>query len=138
MEKTMISRTTLEELQDDELAGAKSVIDDILRKRDEQRKAEAIENARAVKAKALSDARAVLAAAGLTLKALGKNGKKKAGRGIVYRSGHTYRHPANASLVWNAKGKKPIWLVELEASGGTPMEVASLSADDGKEAKRAG
>ena len=126
----MISATMLDELKDDELRTTQGLIDDILRKRDEDRKARALENARAIDARALSEKRAVLAAAGLTLKALGSNGKKKAAKGPLYHSGRSYQHPANKTLVWNAKGQKPNWLRKLEAAGGKAIELAGLPAND--------
>ena len=119
----MISTTMLDGLQDDELRNTKSLIDDILQTRDEKRKADAIENARAVRAKALQEERAILAAAGLTPKALVKGSKKKAGRGPIYVGGRTYQHPANKVLIWNAKGQKPNWLRELEAQGKSAIEI---------------
>jgi hypothetical protein len=126
----MISATMLDELKDDELRTTQGLIDDILRTRDEERKAQALENARAIDARALNEKRAVLAAAGLTLKALGNNGKKKAAKGPLYHSGHHYQHPTNKALIWNAKGQKPNWLRELEAQGGKAMELAVLPAND--------
>src|SRR5580693_7445608 len=109
----MITSATLNELQDDELSSTRGLIDEILRKRDEDRKARAI-----------IDAKATLAAAGLTLKDLNGNGKKKTAKGPVYHAGHSYQHPTNKSLVWNGKGKKPHWLVGLEADGEAVVEVA--------------
>jgi DNA-binding protein H-NS len=120
----MISIATLNELQDAELRTTQSLITDILRKRDEDRKEKALEEARAIDARALNEKRAVLAAAGLTLKNLNGNGKKKVAKGPVYHIGHTYQHPTNKALVWNGKGKKPNWLVEIEADGKKPLEIA--------------
>ena len=121
----MISTSMLEGLQDDELKSAKSLIDEILQKRDDDRKAKALEDVRAIDARALNEKRAVLAAAGLTLKAFDGNGKKKASKGPVYHSGHFYQHPTDRTLVWGAKGKKPGWLVSLELQGTTPVEVSN-------------
>lgn len=118
----MISTTMLDGLQDDELRSTRTLIDEILHKRDDERKARAIEDAKAVKAKALADARAVLAAAGLTLKALGGSVRRKSPKS-PYLGGHTYQHPANKALVWNAKGQKPNWLRELEAQGKSAVEI---------------
>jgi DNA-binding protein H-NS len=99
-------------LQDDELRVVIEQSQGLLKERDDERKA-----------KALNDARAVLAAAGLTLKDLNGKGKSKTAKGPVYHGGHTYQHPANKSLTWNAKGKKPGWLVELEGRGEATIEV---------------
>jgi DNA-binding protein H-NS len=109
----MISIITLNELQDADLRATIEQAEGILKQRDADRKAKAIENARAT-----------LAAAGLTLKDLGGNGKSRNGKGPVYHIGHTYQHPTNKSLVWNGKGKKPNWLVEIEADGKKPLEIA--------------
>lgn len=109
----MITSATLNELQDDELSSTRGLIDEILRKRDEDRKAKAIE-----------DARATLAAAGLTLKDLNGNGRSRSGKGPVYHTGHSYQHPTNKALVWNGKGKKPNWLLDIEADGKKPLEIA--------------
>jgi DNA-binding protein H-NS len=113
----MISIAMLNELQDGELRTTIDQAEGILKQRDDERKARAI-----------VDARATLAAAGLTLKDLNGNGKRKAGKGLVYHSGRAYQHPANKALVWNGKGKKPGWLVELENAGGRAVE--SQAAND--------
>ena len=76
----MISAATLNELRDDELRAFISQAEGILKQRDDERKARAIVDARAVQAKALNDAKAVLEAAGLSLKDLGGNVKKKAAK----------------------------------------------------------
>jgi DNA-binding protein H-NS len=109
----MISIATLNELQDAELKTTIEQAEGILKQRDADRKAKAIE-----------DARATLAAAGLTLKDLNGNGKKKTAKGPVYHGGHTYQHPTNKALTWNAKGKKPGWLAELESEGERAVEIA--------------
>jgi DNA-binding protein H-NS len=119
----MISIATLNELQDAELRNTIEQAEGILKQRDADRKAQAIENARAT-----------LAAAGLTLKDLGGNGKKKAAKGPVYHSGHTYQHPTDKTLSWNGKGKKPNWLVSLETEGGKATERAAMDANDDHEA----
>src|ERR1035437_2526214 len=106
----MISLSTLNDLQDAELRTVIEQSQGLLRQRDEERKA-----------KALNDARAVLAAAGLTLKDLNGRGKAKAPKGPAYHGGHTYQHPMNKALTWTAKGKKPGWLVELEGQGKAAM-----------------
>jgi DNA-binding protein H-NS len=76
------------------------------------------------KDKALAEARAMLAAVGLSLKDLSGKGKKAAKAGQTYHGGHTYQHPTNKALLWQAKGKKPSWLVALEAEGGKAVERA--------------
>jgi DNA-binding protein H-NS len=111
----MISISMLDVLQDGELRTTIEQAEGILKQRDADRKAKAIENARAT-----------LAAAGLTLKDLGGNSKRKAARGPVYHSGHTYQHPANKTLLWNGKGKKPGWLVELELRGEKATEIEPI------------
>ena len=108
----MISNATLNELQDDELRAVMSQAEGLLKKRDEDRKA-----------KAMEQAKATLAAAGLSLKDLIAKGKGRNAKGHVYHSGHTYQHPTNKALVWNGKGKKPHWLAVLETEGKTAIEV---------------
>lgn len=110
----MISLSMLGALQDAELRVVIEQSQGLLKQRDEERKA-----------KALNDARAVLAAAGLTLKDLNGKGKSKVSKGPVYHGGQTYQHPADKTLTWNAKGKKPGWLVELESQGKAAVEVSN-------------
>jgi DNA-binding protein H-NS len=107
----------LDALQDGELRTVIEQCNGLLKQRDEERKAKAMEQARSLQAKALNEARAVLEGAGLSLKDLGGNGKKKRVKAPVYHAGHTYQHPTNKALTWNGKGKKPGWLTELEAGG---------------------
>jgi DNA-binding protein H-NS len=107
----MISIAMLNELQDGELRTTIAQAEGILKQRDADRKAKAIE-----------DARATLAAAGLTLKDLNGKGRSKAAKGPVYHTGHAYQHPTNKTLVWTGRGKKPNWLVELESAGGMALE----------------
>jgi DNA-binding protein H-NS len=76
------------------------------------------------KDKAMAEARATLAAVGLSLKDLSGRGHKSA-KGHVYRGGQVYRHPTNKALTWAGKGKKPGWLVTLEAEGGKAVEAAN-------------
>jgi hypothetical protein len=109
----MISLAMLNELQDGELQTVIEQSQGLLSKRDEERKARAMETARST-----------LAAVGLSLKDLGGNGRKKALKGPVYHGGRSYQHPVNKALVWNAKGQKPNWLRDLEAEGKTAVEVA--------------
>jgi DNA-binding protein H-NS len=109
----MISLSTLNDLQDAELRMVIEQSEGLLKQRDEERKAKAIEQARAT-----------LAAVGLTLKDLNGKGKTKTPKGTVYHGGHTYQHPTNRALTWNAKGKKPGWLVELEGQGKAAIEAS--------------
>jgi hypothetical protein len=105
---------SLEKCGDDELRAVAARCEELLAERDRQRKD-----------KALEQARAILAGAGLSLKdvAAGKP-QKNGGKGPVYHGGHTYQHPSDKTKTWNAKGQKPTWLRELEASGGKAVEVA--------------
>src|SRR5947207_2122043 len=107
----MIKPDTLDALSDEELRTVIAQSQGLLRKRDEERKA-----------KALSDARALLESVGLSLKNLGGKGKKKGGQAL-YKGGRVYQHPTDKALVWKANGQKPNWLRELEAQGGKAVEV---------------
>jgi DNA-binding protein H-NS len=107
----MIKPDMLDVFSDEELGEVKVLADKLLKHRDEERKA-----------KALEQARAVLAAAGLSLKDLSR-AKIKAARGPSYKAGHTYQHPTNKALTWNAKGQKPKWLRELENEGKPAMQL---------------
>ena len=115
----MIKVDMLEGYNDDEVRGIIDLAGKLLKSRDDDRKA-----------KAMEQARATLAAVGLTLKDLGK-AKPKVAKGPLYRGGHTYQHPTNKTLVWNAKGQKPNWLRELENAGEKPLE---LPASDVRKA----
>jgi hypothetical protein len=76
------------------------------------------------KEKALEQARTILTAAGLKLSDVATGKAQKNGtKGPVYHGGHQYQHPTNKALIWGAKGKKPAWLAELEASGGKAVEL---------------
>lgn len=94
----MIKADMLDAFSDEELGEVKLLADKLLKHRDEERKA-----------KALEEARATLAAAGLSFKDLSR-ARIKPAKGPTYKGGNTYQHPANKSLVWNAKGQKPKWL----------------------------
>ena len=106
----MIKPDMLDAFSDEELGEVKVLADRLLKHRDEDRKA-----------KALQEARATLAAAGLTFKDLSR-ARIKPPKGPSYKGGHIYQHPANISLVWNAKGQKPKWLRELEERGERTIE----------------
>jgi hypothetical protein len=99
-------------LNDDELRAAIKQAEGILKQRDDDRKA-----------KARSDARALLASVGLSLKDINGRSRVRSASAPVYQGGHLYQHPANKALVWNAKGQKPKWLRELEGEGGMAVQV---------------
>ena len=102
---------TLDGLSDSELQAVIGRATELLKQRDDKRKAEAMEQARAL-----------LASVGLSLRDL--NGKAKAKtKGPVYHGGRTYQHPTNKALTWKGSGKKPAWLVALEAEGKPAIEV---------------
>jgi DNA-binding protein H-NS len=104
---------TLDALNDDELRSAIARSQELLKTRDEERKA-----------KATAEARALLASVGLNFKDVVAGGKgAKSAKPPVYRGGMHYQHPAKKELTWNAKGQKPNWLRELEAQGGKAVEV---------------
>jgi DNA-binding protein H-NS len=105
---------TLDALKDDELRAVIARCQELLQARDEERKA-----------KALNDARALLASVGLSLKDINGKHKMKSAKAPAYRGGHSYQHPVKKDLVWNAKGQKPNWLRELEAGGERAVEIAS-------------
>jgi H-NS histone family len=106
----MIKDDMLDAFSDEEIHKVKALADKVLKFRDDERKATAMEQARAT-----------LAAVGLTLKDLVK-GKIKPVKGPQYKGGCLYLHPADKTLVWNAKGQKPKWLRDLEADGGKAIE----------------
>jgi DNA-binding protein H-NS len=127
---------TLDGLNDDELRAIDARVQELLKIHDEERKAKALADARALKAKALADARAVLASAGLSLKDM--SGKKpRSGKAPGYHVGRSYQHPANKALAWNGKGQKPAWLRELEGEGGKAVELVG-APDSAPPVKRAG
>ena len=105
---------SLEKCGDDELRAVAARCEELLAQHDRQRKD-----------KALEQARVILAGAGLNLRDVASGKPHKNGsKGPTYHAGHQYQHPTNKALTWNAKGQKPTWLRELEASGGKALEVA--------------
>ena len=104
---------TLDALADDELRAVIARAETLLRQRDTERKD-----------RALADATARLAEVGVTIKDLIKGKSKKPAKGPTYHGGHTYQHPTNKALTWRGAGKKPGWLVALEADGGKAVEIA--------------
>src|SRR5580704_8191046 len=104
---------SLNGLADEDLQALIGKCNELLSERDRQRKE-----------KALEQARTILAGAGLSLKDVASGKPKNGnGKGPVYHGGHSYQHPSDKTKVWNAKGQKPTWLRELEASGGKAVEV---------------
>jgi len=102
---------TLDGLSDSELQAVIEHSQALLKQRDDDRKA-----------KALEQARTLLASVGLSLKDVAGKAHKGNGKS-VYHGGTQYQHPANKTLTYNGKGKKPGWLTALEAEGGKAVEV---------------
>jgi hypothetical protein len=109
----MTKNDTLESFKDEELQDIIGRAQALLKQRDEDRKA-----------KALEEARTLLASVGLSLKDVAAGRPTKNGKGPIYHAGHQYQHPTNKALSWNGKGQKPNWLRELEAQGGKVVEAA--------------
>jgi len=107
----MIKDDMLDAYSDEDILAIKALADKVLKSRDDERKARAME-----------EARATLAAVGLTFKDLVR-ARIKPAKAPQYKSGCQYQHPSNKALVWNAKGQKPKWLRELEAGGGKAIEL---------------
>ena len=103
---------TLDGLNDTELQAVVARSQELLKGRDDARKA-----------KAMNDARTLLASVGLSLKDLNGRGSVRSAKGAPYKGGHRYQHPGDKSLVWNARGQKPHWLRELEAQGSKAVEL---------------
>jgi DNA-binding protein H-NS len=112
---------TLDALNDDELRALTAHANELLKLHDDERKAKAIADAKALRVKMLADTRALLAQAGLSLKDMGTK-KPRSGKAPAYHVGRSYQHPANKDLTWNGKGQKPGWLRELEGEGGKAVE----------------
>jgi DNA-binding protein H-NS len=119
----------LDALSDDELRAVIGRAEQLLKAHDDERKAKALADAKALKAKALADARAVLAQAGLSLKDMDAK-KPRSGKTPAYHAGRNYQHPANKALTWNGKGQKPGWLRKLEGEGGKAVELSAQPAND--------
>lgn len=125
----MSNLDSLSALSDADLSAFGDRVKEIQKARDEERKAKALADAKALKAKMLAEQRAVLATAGLSLKDM--NAKKaRTGKAPAYHVGRQYRHPSDAALTWNGKGQKPGWLRELEGEGGKAVELAPEAAND--------
>lgn len=115
----MIKVDMLDAYNDDDVREIRALCDKVLKLRDDERKAEAMEQARAT-----------LAAVGLNLKDLVK-AKIKTAKGPQYKAGQAYQHPTNRSLVWRAKGQKPGWLRDLEADGAKAIELKVRAKENG-------
>jgi DNA-binding protein H-NS len=107
---------TLDALADDELRAVITRAETLLKQHDTERKD-----------KALSDARSLLASVGLSLKDVARRGPPARAK-PAYHAGRTYQHPADKSLTWVGTGKKPAWLVALEARGQKPIELGGEGA----------
>ena len=117
-----MKQDTLDALSDDELRSTIARSNELLKARDEERKA-----------KATAEARALLASVGLSFKdVIGGSKTTKGAKPPSYRGGMHYQHPAKKELTWNAKGQKPNWLRELEAAGGKAVEVAGAAGENGE------
>ena len=121
---------TLAALNDDELRAVGTRVNELLKAHDDERKAKALADAKALQAKALAEARALLASAGLSFKDIAGKRRIRSGKTPAYHAGRSYQHPSNKALTWNGKGQKPGWLRELEGEGGKPVELAPLAAND--------
>ena len=100
----------LEGTNDDEIRQIKVLADAVLKRRDDARKAEAIEQAREM-----------LAQAEPTFPDVARV-RMKAAKGPSNKGGHTYQHPADKALVWNAKGQKPNGCENGRSSVGRPSK----------------
>jgi hypothetical protein len=107
-----IKADMLDAFNDDDIREVRALCDKVLKSRDDDRKA-----------KAMEQARATLAAVGLTFKDL-VGAKARAAKGPQYKGGHVYQHPTEKTLIWKAKGQKPGWLRDLELNGMAALEVA--------------
>ncbi len=119
----------LDGFNDDDVREIRGLCDKVLKSRDEDRKANALEEAR-------EKARAILSVVGLRLEDLVK-AKAKAAKGPSYKGGQVYQHPTNKALTWQAKGKKPKWLVELESEGERPIEMVGAVAENAGPLRKA-
>jgi hypothetical protein len=93
---------------------------------DEERKAKALSEARALRAKADDYARTPLESVGLSLKSLSGKNKRKGVHGPLYKGGRLYQQPSDQKLVWKANGQKSNWLRELEAKAGSLLRLPAF------------
>ena len=134
----MIRVDSLDALNDNELREIINHSQTLLKQRDEERKAKAIAEVRALRTKTENDARILLESVGLSLKSVNGKSKKKGGQVPLYKGGRLYQHPENKALVWKANGQKPNWLRELEAKGGKPVEVEGANDNAPPTSRRIG
>jgi len=120
----------LSALNDEALRAVIGRAEQLLKEHDDERKAKALADARAVEAKAKAEARALLASAALSFRDITAKRRIRSGKAPAYHAGRNYQHPANKALTWNGKGQKPGWLRELEGEGGKPVELAPKAAND--------
>jgi hypothetical protein len=132
----MIKPDSLDALNDNELREVINHSENLLKKRDEERKAKAIADVRALRAKTENDARMLLESVGLSLKHSSAKSKKRGGQGPLYKGGRVYQHPENKALIWKANGQKPNWLRELEASGGKAVEIEAANDNAAQSARK--
>jgi hypothetical protein len=125
----------LNALNDEELRGVIDHSQELLRKRDADRKAKALADARALQAKAQNDARTLLESVGLSLQNLRGKAKGKTGRKSLYKAGCSYQHPTNNKLIWRANGQKPNWLRALEKQSKRAIEIQAPTRMDRPELK---
>lgn len=85
-----------------------------------QVEAEIGQREKAEKAEAKSKILELAKAHGLSLDDLFKQAESKVKKPVEAK----YRHPADASLTWSGRGRKPLWMQELLDQGKTLEELA--------------
>ncbi|WP_225548044.1 H-NS histone family protein [Chromobacterium violaceum] len=85
-----------------------------------QIQAEINQREKAEKAEAKSKILELAKAHGLSLDDLFKQAEGKAKKPVEAK----YRHPADASLTWSGRGRKPLWVQELLGQGKTLEQLA--------------
>lgn len=85
-----------------------------------QVQAEIGQREKAEKAEAKSKILELAKAHGLSLDDLFKQAESKAKKPVEAK----YRHPADASLTWSGRGRKPLWVQEVLDQGKTLEELA--------------
>jgi hypothetical protein len=131
----MIKPDMLDALSDEELSNVIGQAQALLKKRDADRKAKALADARELQAKAQDEARTLLESVGLSLQTLRGRAKGKTGRKPLYKEGCTYQHPTDKNLIWKANGQKPNWLRALEKQSKRAVAVQVPTRMDRPELK---